>query len=80
MKTLWSLKLVWAPGEEPMGRLEQVEPINQESMAPFGGYGAPEASWGAYVAGALIVISSTRAPYMCHTCVSFMVPKCFIGN
>ena len=40
------LKLSGAPGEEPMGLLEQVGPLKQESTGPFGENGDPEASWG----------------------------------
>ena len=40
------LELDGAPGEEPMVPLEQVGPLKQESMGPFGDNGAPEASWG----------------------------------
>ena len=46
MKTMGSLKLNGAPGEEPMGPLEKVGPLKKESMRPFGDNGAPVASWG----------------------------------
>ena len=42
------LELNWASGEEPMGLLEQVTPLKQESTGPFGDNGAPEASWGTW--------------------------------
>ena len=40
------LELDGAPGEAPMGPLEQVGPLKQESTGPSGDRGAPEASWG----------------------------------
>ena len=40
------LELDGAPGKEPMGPLEQVEALKQESTVHFGDHGAPGASWG----------------------------------
>ena len=36
MKTMRPLELDGVPGEEPMGPLEQVGPLKQESAGPFG--------------------------------------------
>ena len=41
-----ALELDGAPGEEPMGSLEQVVSLKQESTVPFGDHEAPGASWG----------------------------------
>ena len=40
------LELDGAPREEPMGPLEQVGPLKQESTVPFGDHGDPGASLG----------------------------------
>ena len=36
LKTMGPLELDGSPGEEPVWPLEQVGPVKQESMAPFG--------------------------------------------
>ena len=41
LKTMAPLELDGAPGEEPAGPLEQVWPIKQESVGPFGDNGGP---------------------------------------
>ena len=42
------MELDGAPGEEPMGPLEQVGPIRQELTGPFGDQGAPGDNWGPF--------------------------------
>ena len=42
------LELDVAPGEEPMGPLEQAGSLKQESTGLFGDNGAAAAGWGPY--------------------------------
>ena len=56
LKAMGPLDVDGAPGEQPMGLLEQVVSLKQESMGLFGDHKAPGASW------APRVKSGPRAP------------------